>query len=137
MANRIVTTLGPGVPSTLARVPYLAVGSLSAALGLVGIFVPLLPTTVFLLVAAWAFARSSPRLHRALLDHPRLGPPIQRWQSQRCVSRRGKALAVTSMAGSFLVSAHLLNGSPLAVAGVGAVLAIVALYLATRPSCSH
>ncbi|MCU0971113.1 MAG: YbaN family protein [Gammaproteobacteria bacterium] len=137
MANRIATTLGPGLPATLGRLPYLAIGSLSAALGLVGLFVPLLPTTVFLLVAAWAFARSSPRLHRALLEHPRLGPPIQRWQAQRCVSRRGKALAVTSMAGSFLVSAHLLNGSPLAVAGVGGVLAIVALYLATRPSCSH
>jgi hypothetical protein len=137
MANRIVTTLGPGVPSTLARLPYLAIGSLAAALGLVGIFVPLLPTTVFLLVAAWAFARSSPRLHRALLDHPRLGPPIRRWQAHRCVSRRGKALAVTSMAVSFLVSAYVLSGSLLALAVVGAVLVIVAAYLATRPSCSH
>jgi hypothetical protein len=122
MANRIVTTLGPGVPSTLARLPYLAIGSLAAALGL---------------VAAWAFARSSPRLHRALLDHPRLGPPIRRWQRHRCVTRRGKVLAVTSMAVSFLISAYLLSGSPLAVVGVGAVLAIVAAYLTTRPSCSH
>jgi uncharacterized membrane protein YbaN (DUF454 family) len=53
------------------------------------------------------------------------------------VSRRGKALAVTSMAVSFLISAYLLSGSPLAVVGVGAVLAIVAAYLTTRPSCSH
>jgi hypothetical protein len=123
--------------ATLARVPYLLLGSSAAALGLVGIFVPLLPTTVFLLVAAWAFARSSPRLHRALLDHPRLGPPIRHWQAHRCVSRRGKALAVASMAVSFLISAYLLSGSPLTLALAGAVLAIVAAYLTTRPSCSH
>jgi hypothetical protein len=120
----------------LFRLPYLVLGSLSAALGLVGVFVPLLPTTIFLIAAAWALGRSSPRLHRALLEHPRLGPPVRRWQSHRCVSRRGKVLATTSMAVSFLVSAHLLGSSPLLVATVGVVLAAVAVYLLTRPPCA-
>lgn len=70
----------------------------SLATGVVGIFVPGLPTTVFVLIAAWAAARSSPRLHRWLLAHPVFGKLIADWQQGGCVSRRSKWNAAIAMA---------------------------------------
>jgi uncharacterized protein len=119
----------------LARLPYLVLGFGSLALGLIGAVVPLLPTTVFLLIAVWAFARSCPTLHRALLEHPRLGPPIRNWQERRCLSRRAKRTAVLGMVGSFVLSAVMLDGAALPTAAVGAVLAVLAAYLVTRDVC--
>jgi uncharacterized membrane protein YbaN (DUF454 family) len=70
---------------------------LSLATGVVGIFVPGLPTTVFVLIAAWAAARSSPRLHRWLLSHRVFGKLIADWQQGGCVSRRSKWNASAAM----------------------------------------
>lgn len=70
----------------------------SLGLGIIGVFVPGLPTTVFVLIAAWAAARGSDRLHRWLLDHPRFGPVIHDWQTRGAVSRRAKWLATGAMA---------------------------------------
>jgi uncharacterized membrane protein YbaN (DUF454 family) len=70
---------------------------LSLATGVVGIFVPGLPTTVFVLIAAWAAARSSPRLHRWLLSHRVFGKLIADWQHGGCVSRRSKWNASAAM----------------------------------------
>jgi uncharacterized protein len=69
----------------------------SLGLGIVGVFVPGLPTTVFVLIAAWAAARGSDRLHRWLLAHPRFGPSIRDWQAHGAVSRRAKWLATGTM----------------------------------------
>ncbi|TWT20378.1 DUF454 domain-containing protein [Luteimonas marina] len=72
----------------------------SLGLGIVGAFVPGLPTTVFVLIAAWAAARGSERLHRRLLAHPKFGPVIRDWQMHRAVSRRAKWLATWTMLAS-------------------------------------
>ena len=77
---------------------------LSLGIGIVGIFVPGLPTTVFILVAAYAASRGSDRLHRYLLQHPRFGPAIRDWQAHGAVSRRAKWTATLAMA----VSASIL-----------------------------
>jgi uncharacterized membrane protein YbaN (DUF454 family) len=69
----------------------------SLGLGIVGVFVPGLPTTVFILLAAFAASRGSERLHRYLMTHPRFGPAIQDWQRNGAVSRRGKWAATWSM----------------------------------------
>ncbi len=69
----------------------------SLALGIVGIFVPGLPTTVFVLISAYAAARGSERLHRWLLQHPRFGPAIRDWQAHGAVSRRAKWAATCAM----------------------------------------
>lgn len=61
----------------ILRYALLAIGWLSVVLGVIGIFVPVLPTTPFLLLAAACFARSSPRFYRWLVEHPRLGPWIK------------------------------------------------------------
>jgi len=69
----------------------------SLGVGIVGIFVPGLPTTVFVLIAAWAAARGSERLERRLLEHPRFGPVIVNWRLHRAVPRRAKWAATWAM----------------------------------------
>ncbi len=75
----------------------------SLGLGIVGVFVPGMPTTVFVLIAAWAAARGSDRLHRWLLDHPRFGLSIRDWQAHGAVSRRAKWMASATMAACAVV----------------------------------
>jgi uncharacterized membrane protein YbaN (DUF454 family) len=84
-------------------------GCVSLATGIVGIFVPLLPTTCFVLLAAWCFARSSPRLHRWLRNHQMFGPIVRSWEADRSVPLRAKYAAVgvttlTCTASALLVS---------------------------------
>ena len=69
----------------------------SLALGIVGIFVPGLPTTVFVIIAAWAAARGSERLERRLLAHPRFGPLIVAWRENGAVPRAAKWAATWTM----------------------------------------
>ncbi|HVR48310.1 MAG TPA: YbaN family protein, partial [Pseudorhodoferax sp.] len=91
----------PSAPKPLAapwRWLLLLLACVSLATGVVGIFVPGLPTTVFLLIAAWAAARSSPRLHRWLLEHRVFGKLIADWQAGGRVSRRSKWNATLAMA---------------------------------------
>jgi len=64
-----------------------ALGCLCVILGVVGIFLPLLPTTPFLLLAAWLFSRSSNRFHTWLMSHPKLGPFILAWQNGEGIER--------------------------------------------------
>ena len=104
----------------------------SLALGLVGIVVPGLPTVPFVLLAAWAAARGSTKLHRWLLAHRQFGPMIRDWQAQGAVSRRGKWLASVMMAAC---GALLFATAPkwwMAATGC-AVMAVVAAWLWRRP----
>ncbi len=73
-------------------------GFLFLGLGLVGVFLPLLPTTPFVLLAAACFAQSSERMHRWILANPTFGPMVRDWEQKRCVSCRVKVIAITSMA---------------------------------------
>jgi uncharacterized membrane protein YbaN (DUF454 family) len=109
----------------------------SLAAGIVGIFVPGLPTTVFILIAAYAASRGSERLHRYLLTHPRFGPLIRDWQTHGAVSRRGKWAATLTM----LLCAVVLLAIMLSVASHRwwmaalpiACMAAVAVWLWRRP----
>ena len=122
----------PVPPPTRLRWAWwlLAYGSL--ALGLVGIVVPGLPTVPFVLLAAYAAARGSARLHRWLLAHRQFGPMIRDWQAQGAVSRRSKWLASVMMAAC---GALLFATAPawwMATTGC-AVMAVVAAWLWRRP----
>lgn len=77
-------------------VVYKLLGFGFVALALVGIYLPLLPTTPFLLLAAACFARSSERCHQWLLSNPTFGPVIRNWEHRRCISRRSKIIALAS-----------------------------------------
>ena len=87
----------------MARTIYLVAGFLALALGAIGAVLPLLPTVPFAILAAFCFARSSPRLERRLLEHPVLGPHIRRWREHGAVSRRGKIAALVAFAASAVI----------------------------------
>lgn len=80
------------------RAVWLAAGGLALVTGVVGIFLPLLPTTPFVLLAAFCFARGSPRWEAWLLGHPRFGPMVRDWRARRAIPLRAKQLAWTMMA---------------------------------------
>ena len=84
------------------RAAWAGAGSLSLVLGIIGIFVPLLPTTPFVLLAAFCFSRGSTRVEQWLLAHPRFGPVVRDWRARRAVPRRAKQLAALMMAASSL-----------------------------------
>jgi uncharacterized membrane protein YbaN (DUF454 family) len=86
------------------RVFYLTLGCISLALGIVGIFLPLLPTTPFVLLSAYCFAKSSPRLHQWLLNNKTFGPMILQWQQDRTVSPTVKKRAILMVAATFSIS---------------------------------
>ena len=114
------------------RALWLVLGLLSTACGIAGIVLPLVPTTPFLLVAAYAFARSSPRLHAWLVLHPRLGPPIRHWRAHGAISRPAKRTAVVVMVATFALSVAL--GVALWLLLVqAAVLTVVTAFILSRP----
>jgi uncharacterized protein len=117
----------------LFRAAWLVSGLVAMALGLVGIVLPLLPTTPFLLLAAFCFARSSPALHDWIIHHPRLGPPLRDWRHHGAISRRAKIAAIAMLAFA-LVTGILADLGPRVLAVQGVILVAVATFLLTRPS---
>jgi uncharacterized membrane protein YbaN (DUF454 family) len=111
---------------------WITLGWLFVALGVLGVFLPLLPTTPFLLLAAFAFDRGSERMHRWLLGHATLGPPIRQWQEQRSISRRAKIYATLSLAGVFGLSLAMQVPRWALVAQLS-ILLLVGVVLWTRP----
>jgi len=112
---------------------WIVLGATSLGLGVLGALLPLLPTTPFLLLSAFAFARSSPAIHRWLLQHRLLGKPIRDWNERRAISTKGKFASLAAMGTSLGASVVLELG--LAVIAVqAAVLAGVAAFILTRSS---
>ncbi len=77
----------------MGRMFWTGIGSACLALGVIGIVLPILPTTPFVLLAAFAFARGSPRLRHWLETDPRFGPPIRDWERHGAIAPRAKRLA--------------------------------------------
>src|SRR5690606_31896498 len=80
-------------PARGTRWIWIACGSAALGLGIVGAFLPMIPTTPLVLVAAWCFSKGSERLHRRLLEHRRFGPLVRDWERHRVVRLRAKILA--------------------------------------------
>jgi len=111
---------------------WLLLGLASIGCGIVGTALPLVPTTPFLLLAAYAFARSSPRLHAWLLAHPRFGPLIEDWHRHRAIHRRAKVAALALIV-PIPALTWLLDFPPVVLVAQLAVLVPVALFIASRP----
>jgi uncharacterized membrane protein YbaN (DUF454 family) len=98
--------------SRLVRGLLWVAGSVSLVLGLLGVVLPGLPTTPFILLAAACYARASPRLHAWLLNHRWMGPMLRDWERDHSLTRRTKTVAVVSMTLMVALSAWGLQGRP-------------------------
>lgn len=108
-----------------------SVGALFFGIGIVNAFVPVLPTTVFLLIGLWAYGKGDPRMRERLLAHPRFGPGLRLWVEKKQISRKGKVAAISGIAASAALTAYALGPRPLMWAILGGLGALCA-YLATR-----
>ncbi|MBD9372704.1 YbaN family protein [Rhizobium sp. ARZ01] len=115
------------------RILCLCLGWLMVALAIAGVFLPLLPTTPFLLLAAGLFARSSPRFEHWLLNHPLFGDTLRRWRENGAISTRAKSTSVALIVASYAL--FVLFGSPSAMlaAIVATVMIFPVLFILSRP----
>ena len=118
----------------LHRPLLLGTGWLCVGLGIVGIIMPLFPTTPFLLVAVWAFSRSSPELAEKIRSHRHAGKYVRDWEDQGVIPRGAKAIAIAMMS-AMLAYLYLASGVPVwIVLLAGVVMAAVAAFILSRPS---
>jgi uncharacterized membrane protein YbaN (DUF454 family) len=114
-------TPGDAQPTTsvarnrVVRVCWFVAGWLAVGVGAIGIVVPGLPTTVFFIIAAWCFGRSSPRFERWVLDLPRIGPMVRSYREGLGMPRRAKVAALSTMWIAIVISALLLRDRPVIV----------------------
>jgi len=122
----------PSLSTGLARYLLLGCGLTFTALGALGAFLPVLPTTPFLLVAVACFARSSPRFHQRLLENRIFGPYLAQWQKDHTVPREAKRKAYGLILLTFSLSIWLVEAAWLRWTLVGIGLALVVFLMSLR-----
>ena len=115
------------------KIFFIIVGWLSIILGVIGILLPLLPTTPFILLAAFCFARSSEKFHTWLLEHKLFGPIVQAWEEGKGIPKRTRNFAVLLMWSGMSLSAYLVwhIGATISLLIIGTC---VSIYMFRLPS---
>jgi uncharacterized membrane protein YbaN (DUF454 family) len=122
------------LPSPVRRAVYFTVGTLSVGLGIIGMALPLLPTTCFLLLAAWCFARSSPRAERWLHENRLFGRYLRDYRERGVISSRARHLALVTLWSCIGVSAFVFLDRAWVVALLVIVATAVTIHLVSLPS---
>ena len=117
----------------MKRTILISLGWLCVGLGFVGVFVPGIPTTIFLIIALWAFTKSSEKLRHWLLNHKRFGPILNNWQEHKVVPRRAKILMVVLMSLAVILF-YFSSQSLILTIGLIIILVSVAIYVISLPS---
>jgi len=123
--------------ANMTRLVLLGCGWAALGLGALGMLVPVLPTAPFVLLAAACFLRSSERLHRWLVAHPRFGAHITDYLAGRGLRLRAKVLAVLTLWGSVIFSAIVFVPYPAADLVMYAVALAVTVYVLRLPTCDE
>jgi uncharacterized membrane protein YbaN (DUF454 family) len=118
----------------IPRLFFLVLGWLSLGLGVLGIFLPLLPTTPFVLLAAYCFSKSSERWHAWLRQHPFLGPLVKDWEAHHAIRTQAKLMATLLIVITFALSLILTQLPVLHRWGLSALGVCVLLFIWTRPT---
>ena len=118
---------------SIKRILWLSAGIICVALGIVGAVLPILPTTPFMLLATFCFAKSSKRLHGWLVNHPRFGPAIKNWHEHGAISKTAKIGALLTMA-VVLILGLVLSLKPILLIVQASVMVGAATFILTRPS---
>lgn len=126
-------TARPSV-SAGTRVLYLCLGFLMLALGIIGAILPVMPTTIFIILAAWFFARSSPKFEARLLADPRFGPMIIKWRESGAIPPKAKLFACLGMAFGYGMFWWGAQPGPLLAICVTIFMLGSAIYVLSRPS---
>ena len=114
------------------RYVLIVFGWVNVILGAIGVIVPGMPTTIFLLIALWAFSKSSERFRTWLYEHRRLGPPIRAWHEHGVIPARAKAAALVTMTLSLRILAATAPWQLPAI--TGAIMIPVIMFIMSRPS---
>ena len=117
----------------LTRPLLIGTGWLCVGLGIVGVIMPVFPTTPFLLLAVWAFSKSSPELAERIRNDRIVGPYIRDWQDEGVIPVKAKILAIAMMSAMLAYLQFVSDAPSWVVAGVAVVLAATAAYIVTRP----
>lgn len=112
---------------------FFGVGWLMVAIGTVGVFLPLLPTTPFLIVAAGCFARSSPRFESWLLAHRTFGPILVAWRERGAIPRKGKWLSAAGMGLGYALFWFGSHPGALSATIMAAAFLAISAYVWSRP----
>ena len=120
--------------SRTARFVYLGLGWLFFSLGVIGAFLPVLPTTPFMILALWAFSNSSEKLRAWLYNHRVFGPPLQRWTEHRVIPVSAKMASIGAMSVSFAFVAFFTDLTWPWLLATGVLMAYGAFYILTKPS---
>ena len=122
------------LPCGWMRTGLLGLGMVSTGLGIAGIFLPVMPSTVFFLIALWAFSKSSIRLHNWLFHHPRYGRTVRAWHRDKSIPVSAKWAAVSMMSLSVAIVAVFVSTSWVLPVSIAAILTPIAVYIVTRPT---
>lgn len=134
LEKNIIALDKPATPQSVSlskckRSLYLLLGFVSAGLGILGMFLPLLPTTCFMILASFAFSKSSPRFQKMLHAQKGIGPVIKNWEENRIIRREAKIKATTAIFifGGF--SIYLIANKILLCLLVSSILISVIIYI--------
>lgn len=120
--------------SRVVRVLYGALGFLFLGLGIAGIFVPGLPTTINVILAAFFFFRSNERMYRWLITHPRFGPALRDYRAGLGIPLKAKIWAIVAIAVTFTVTIVLTIDSLWGALAMIALAGAISAYILTRPT---
>ena len=117
----------------MKRYLLLGIGWLCVAFAFIGVFVPGIPTTIFLIIALWAFGKSSKKFHQWLLNHKKFGPILHNWKTHKVVPNRAKILMVTLQISAVFIIHYSFNNYFVTI-GLALTLILVAWYVLLLPS---